>query len=155
MTSECKVRDPVFDKLKDYEEPVVVSYNMKVNFDEDVQYINPLFAEATKRNPFTAATRLYPVEMPYKINEMIVVRLDIPKGYTVDEVPKSTRVKLNENEGMFEYLVSKDADMIQVRSIIRLDKAIFLPEDYQTLRDFFAYIVKKHSEQVVFKKMKS
>jgi len=35
-----------------------------------------------------------------------------------------------------------------------LKKANFVPEDYDTLRDFFAYIVKKQSEQIVFKKKK-
>jgi hypothetical protein len=33
-----------------------------------------------------------------------------------------------------------------------LKKANFKPEDYNSLRDFFAYVVKKQSEQVVFKK---
>jgi hypothetical protein len=93
--------------------------------------------------------------MPYAINEMITVRMDIPKGYKVEEVPKSTRVKLNEDEGMFEYLVSKDESIIQLRTVIKLNKATFLPEDYQTLRDFFGFIVKKHSEQIVLKKIKS
>jgi hypothetical protein len=35
-----------------------------------------------------------------------------------------------------------------------LNKANFQPEDYNTLRDFFAYVVKKQSEQIVFKKKK-
>jgi hypothetical protein len=35
-----------------------------------------------------------------------------------------------------------------------LKKANFNPEDYATLRDFFAYVVKKEAEQIVFKKIK-
>lgn len=69
-------------------------------------------------------------------------------------MPKSARVNLNENEGSFEYLISKSDNIIQLRSTVKLNKANFLTEDYQTLRDFFAYIVKKHSEQIVFKKIK-
>jgi hypothetical protein len=81
--------------------------------------------------------------------------MDIPKGYTVEEVPKSARVKFNEDEGIFEYLIAKDENSIQLRSTVRLHKATFLPEDYHTLREFFGFIVKKHGEQVVLKKIKS
>jgi hypothetical protein len=61
----------------------------------------------------------------------------------------------NEDEGMFEYLFSSDKSMIQVKSLVKLNRATFFPEDYESLREFFAYIVKCHSEQIVLKKKKS
>jgi hypothetical protein len=79
--------------------------------------------------------------------------MEIPKGYKVDEIPKSTRVKLNENDGMFEYLVSASNGRIQLRSKLAMNKATFAPDDYETLREFFGHIVKKHAEQIVFKKI--
>ena len=142
------------DSLKTYDAPVSVKFDFKMSTDEDIIYLNPVFEDAYKENPFKAAERKYPVEMPYKMNESFVLNMDIPKGYRVEEVPKSARVKLNEDEGLFEYLVAKDENTIQLRSTLKLNKATFLPEDYQTLRDFFGYIVKKHSEQIVFKKIK-
>jgi hypothetical protein len=81
--------------------------------------------------------------------------MEIPKGYKVDELPKSTRVKFNEDEGMFEYITASSNGYIQLRTSLKLNKAEFLPEDYQSLRDFYAFIVKKHSEQIVLKKIKS
>ena len=72
----------------------------------------------------------------------------------VDELPKSTKVTFNENEGSFEYLIAKSDDGIQFRSRIQLKKANYKPEDYAGLRDFFAFVVKKQSEQIVFKKKK-
>ena len=80
--------------------------------------------------------------------------MEIPTGYKVDELPKSTRVKLNENEGMFEYIATSDANTIQLRYKLVLNKATFNPEDYATLRDFYGYVVKKQAEQIVFKKIK-
>jgi hypothetical protein len=146
--------NPAIDSIKNYDQPVAVKYDFKFDANDDMIYLNPIFGEAYKENPFKAAERLYPVEMPYAMNETFVFRMDIPKGYTIEEVPKSSRVMLNENEGVFEYLVGKDENSIQLRSTIKLNKATFLPEDYQSLRDFFAYVVKKHSEQIVFKKTK-
>lgn len=113
-----------------------------------------MLSEAIKQNPFTSAERLYPVEMLHKLNEVFSLNMEIPKGYKVDEIPKSTRVKLNDNEGMFEYIINNDGTRIQLRSKIVLEKANFMPDDYETLRNFYAFIVKKHAEQIVFKKIK-
>ena len=142
------------DSLKNPDEKLKIAYDFSFNFTEDIVYFNPLFGEAYKTNPFTAATRNYPVEMPYKTQEVIMVNMEIPKGYTVDEMPKSTRMNYNEGEAKFEYILTKDATNIYLQCILRFDKAIFLPEDYESLREFYGMIVKKQSEQIVFKKTK-
>ena len=80
--------------------------------------------------------------------------MEIPKGYEVEELPKQARVKLNGEEGMFEYLITTKKKSIQMRCILQIEKTFFSSEDYKTLRDFYAYVVKKGSEQIVFKKIK-
>lgn len=55
---------------------------------------------------------------------------------------------------MFEYIISNDGKRIQLRSKIVLEKANFTPDDYENLRNFYGFIVKKHAEQIVFKKIK-
>jgi hypothetical protein len=150
---DVEVSNEEIDSLKIYEAPIAVKYDFTFDAADDVIYINPVFGEALTENPFKALERLYPVEMPYAVNENYVLKMDIPKGYTVEELPKSCRVKFNDDEGVFEYLVGKDENCIQLRSTLKLNKANFLPEDYQGLRDFFGHVVKKHSEQIVFKKI--
>lgn len=97
---------------------------------------------------------MYPVEMPYLTDEVFILKVEIPEGYVVDEMPKSEKVLLNESDGMFEYIFSKNDNEINFRSRLKLDKATFLPDDYEYLRGFYDYIVKKHAEQIVFKKKK-
>ena len=143
------------DSLKNPDEKMKIGYDFSFNLNEDIIYFNPLFGEAYKTNPFTAATRNYPVEMPYKTEEVIIVNMEIPKGYTVDEMPKSARMKYNDDEGMFEYIVSKDANNIYLKCMLKFNKAVFSSEDYEYLREFYGQIVKKQSEQIVFKKIKS
>ena len=141
------------DSLKNPDERLNIGYDFSFNFNEDIVYLNPLFGEAYKSNPFTAATRNYPVEMPYKTEEVIVVNMEIPKGYKIDEMPKSTKMKYNEDEGLFEYIMTKDATNIYLKCVLKFNKAIFSPEDYESLREFYGHIVKKQSEQIVFKKI--
>jgi hypothetical protein len=150
---DVELSNTTIDSLKIPEEPVAIKYDMQINTgDEDLFYFNPLLAEAYKENPFKASERLYPVEMPACTNEIYILNMEIPKGYKVEEMPKSARVMLNNNEGMFEYIIGINGDRIQLRCRTLIKKATFLPEDYATLRDFFAFIVKKEAEQIVFKK---
>jgi len=153
--TEVKIENPEIDSLKNYDEPVTVKYDLKLNLgDDDIIYFNPILNEGIKTNPFKSATRLYPVEMPYKTNQLYSLDMDVPKGYKVDELPKSVRVKLNETDGMFEYLISQDDNNIKLQCRLVLYKTKFPVEDYQNLRDFYTYVIKKQSEQIVFKKIK-
>ena len=144
------------DSLKLLNEPVQVKFDLtfKAFADEDIVYFNPMLDEAIKKNPFTAAERFYPVEMPYKVDDTYSFTMEIPKGYKVDELPKSVRFSLNDDDGMFEYLISANEQYVQMRCRLLLNKANFMNEDYQYLRELYASIVKKESEQIVFKKIK-
>lgn len=145
------------DSLKLPEKPLQIGYDLTIVPDagSDLFYFNPMLSEGYKENPFKAAERLYPVEMPFTMDETYSLTMEIPEGYAVDELPKSNKVLFNSDEGYFEYIIVKGEDNIQMRSRIKLKKAVFRPEDYSTLRDFFAFIVKKHGEQIVFKKKKA
>lgn len=153
-TMDITMQNMLIDSLKKIDDPVTIKYDFSFSTnDEDIIYFNPMMGEAYKDNPFTAAERLFPVEMPYCSNEIYILNMEIPKGYKVDELPKSARVKLNDEDGMFEYIIEQSNGYVRMRCHIVISRATFDPEDYQTLRDFYAFIVSKQAEQVVFKKL--
>lgn len=145
------------DSLGKYDFPVNIHYDFDIMDEkEDIIYLNPLFGEGYKENPFKSAERKYPVEMPYVMDETYNLQLEVPHGYAVDELPKSIILKLNEQgEGLFDYRISQSGDNISLRSRIILKRSYFLPEEYTMLREFFNLIVKKQAEQIVFKKKSS
>ena len=151
---DVEIKNIQIDSLKQLDQPIKIKYdiNLKTAYDEDIIYFNPFIGHSIKENPFKAAERRYPIEMSYPIDDTYELTMDIPNGYEVDEMPKSVKVNLNGTEGFFEYTIQKDDYLIQLRSHVKLNQAIFAPEDYNSLRDFFAMVVKKQSEQVVFKK---
>jgi len=153
--SEIKLDTTVtVDALQQCDTPVTLHYGIRWGIKgESLIYFNPMLNAGIKTNPFEASERSYPVEMPYRKDETYILNMEVPKGYTVEEMPKSARVNLNGGDGSFEYLIGLNGDHIQLKSRIQLKKAIFEPEDYATLRDFYAYIVKKQSEMIVFKKV--
>jgi len=142
------------DSVANIEEPigVYVEFDVKSG-DEDIIYMNPMLMDGIKENPFKSAQRFYPVEMPYAIDETYNMQMEIPKGYVLDELPKQSVVKFNEEgDAVFEYRISSYESNIMFRSRLLVKRTIFLPEEYENLREFFNLVVKKHNEQIVFKK---
>ncbi len=154
LGEEIKVSNAKIDSVGRYEEPLFVTYDIDLfENPEDIIYFNPMFGRELKDNPFKTAQRLYPVEMPYTIDETYNLQLDVPKGYVVDELPKQAVIKFNDQEdAVFEYRLSLSGERISFRSRLIVKKAYFLPEEYEVLREFFALIVKKQNEQIVFKR---
>ncbi len=150
---DIKLNEIKFTNLDSTEKSLAIKYDLNIeNNASDIIYFSPMLKEAITENYFKAPDRYYPVEMPFKLYETYMIKLFIPVGYTVDEIPKSERLNLDNNDGMFEYLVRKNEDDIDIRVILKLNKATFPVEDYETLRTFFDLVVKKEAEQIVFKK---
>jgi len=154
--SDVTISEARIDSLTNYEKPVALHYAVEINADgQDILYVNPTFGEGQKKNPFNAAERFYPVEMPFTMDETFVMNMEVPKGYEIDELPKQMIAKLDEEGAtFFEYRISHSNGFISFRTRVKIARAFFMPEEYQTLREFFNLIVSKHSEQIVFKKKK-
>ncbi len=140
---------------KDLEHPVSLNFKMQIHpSGEEHYYFNPMLNTGLENNPFKSAERNYPVELPYVFDDSYVLNMEIPDGYEVEELPKSVRIKLNDNDGIFEYLIQKNENSIQFKNVLNIKKATFDPQDYNNLRDFYAYILKKQAEPIVFRKIK-
>jgi hypothetical protein len=153
FSMETKLSNTEIEDLDNYESPVKIKYDFEMAPESsDILYINPIFTESVTENPFKSHERLYPVEMPYVINEVYTMNMSVPDGFEVAELPKSAIVNFNETEGQFQYFVQVDNNRIQLRLKLVLAKATFSAEDYNALRDFYDMIVKKQAEQIVLKK---
>lgn len=152
--NETKLENGAIDSINALDKPLVIHYNFKLNpGEENFIYFNPMLNEGIKQNPFKAQQRLYPVEMPYCKDEIYNLRMEIPKGYKIEEIPKSGVLTLNNNEGKFEYLVTQAIDHIEIRCRLKINQTTFSTEDYITLRNFYTDVVRMENEQLVFKKI--
>jgi hypothetical protein len=58
--------------------PVIISCNIEPGKEDNVRYINPMMADGIEENPFKPENRLYPVEMPYAMNNLYLCTLAVP-----------------------------------------------------------------------------
>ena len=154
--NSIKIANEGFDSLEKCELPLIFQCDMAFGniFKTELVYFNPVIGTSLKVNPLIAGDRAMPVEMPYKLDDIYVLSMDIPKGYKVEEIPKSARYNLNENQGFFEYVVQQNPENIQMRIRLKLNKSVFSPDEYSSLREFYSDVIKKENEQFVFIKIK-
>ncbi|HEV2354322.1 MAG TPA: transglutaminase domain-containing protein [Puia sp.] len=151
---DIQVGDGSIDSLDQPEMPVTVRYSFSLRQDsgDSKIYINPFIGSGVHQNPFKAAERKYPIEMPCSTDDLYVFTMQIPDGYSVEELPKSARASLNAQDGTFDYLAGTTSGMVQIRCHLKLNKANFRADEYNSLREFYALVVKKEAETIVLKK---
>jgi hypothetical protein len=153
-TEDVTVKSGTFDSLKNYNDPVAISYDVDIKLKNDeLIYFDPMLAEQIKENPFKAQNRIYPVELPYASNTVYNLNMEIPKGYKIEELPKSQAFSLPDNKAKFQYEIAQVTDHIQLRCRLQLNKTYFDVNDYENIREFFSQIIKKENEQIVFRKI--
>ncbi|PWT72195.1 MAG: hypothetical protein C5B59_16360 [Bacteroidetes bacterium] len=150
------VENQEIDSLENLEQPIKVQFDFNYKpWTSEIVYFSPMVLETSEQNPFVAVQRKYPVELSYPYDKLYVLNMEVPAGYTVDELPKSVKVLFNQNQGFFEYIIEKDNNNnIQLRTHVFLHRTRYEPSEYNALREFFGYVTKKQSEQIVFKKKK-
>jgi hypothetical protein len=144
------------DELDNPDKPLTIHSDLdfRDTISSDIFYLDPVVFSFFKNNEFSATKRKYTIEMPYKMDNIYSVSMDIPKGYMVDEMPHSSRILLNSTEGFFDYIIEKNADNIQLQMRMKLNKTFFTIDEYANLREFFNNVLKKEDEQIVFRKVK-
>jgi Transglutaminase-like superfamily len=120
----------------------------------DLLYMNPMLTFGLQNNPFKALERQYPIDFVYPKESTYQFSLGIPKGYKVLELPKPIRLAWQDGSLKFDYVVEANDQKINIKSKISLKNAIFMPEVYPQLREFYGKITAKHAEQIIFTKIK-
>jgi Domain of Unknown Function with PDB structure (DUF3857) len=115
-------------------------------------YITPMLGEGESNNPFKVSERQYPIDFGVPQEETYIANFSLPAGYVVEEMPKQESILLPNNGGRFLFSCANENGELKITSKITLKKAIYSPEEYQSLREFYNRIVSKHAEQVVLRK---
>jgi hypothetical protein len=142
-------KDKSFEKFKlsfDFEDDVD-------NTKKEAVAIIPFFAEVISENPFKEKDRIYPINLFYPFDKIMLLKIKIPSGFNVSELPKSKSIILPNQAGKFSYIVEQDDSMISIKSQITISRTSFNPNEYESLKAFYDQIILKHAEQIVFKRI--
>jgi len=115
-------------------------------------FINPMLLDRYTENPFKADQRVYPVDFTTAIEKTHIFTLELPDGYSIDQLPKNIKMTLPENTANFQMISSVTENKVQVLFKLNINKPVFYQPEYQNLKLFFDELVKKQSEMLIIKK---
>jgi len=137
------------EKLKEHYD---ISINNYPEVAGDLIYFSPMFYETDSENPFKLEKRDYPVEFDFPLVIAKTVIIQIPSDFTIDAIPQSIILSLNNKAAKFTYTVEKIENSIQVSSQFNLNQTQFLPEEYPDLKEFYGQVIAKQNEKIVLKR---
>jgi len=113
---------------------------------------SPFLYDALEKNIYSLEERKYPVNYNYPVSEKYAYNYQIPEGYTVESIPPSASVKMNDNSVNAAFAVQQTGRTINVQYIFKVNKIIFLPAEYSELKALYDQIVKIQTGQIILKK---
>ena len=114
---------------------------------------NPVFIDRTEENPFKLEKRMYPVDFTTRRSRMSIFNLIIPEGYTVEQLPESLSVVMQNKTATYQYQAQQVGQNIQVMIKFEIGKPVFIESEYEELKMFFNLMVQKEQEHIILKKI--
>lgn len=151
--NNIEVGDYVRTNELDLSKPVMETYSFKYN--KDVEFINnkiyisPMLFLADKENPFKQEVREYPVDFGYPFESKIYINLEIPEGYKVEFLPKSSNTLTGDNIGAFSFVIANTDNKIQIIVTKNINTAIVSADFYNVLKEFYQNIIDKQNEKII------
>ena len=113
---------------------------------------SPLFYEKINASPFKLEERKFPVDFNYTRTDKMIYRIELPEGYGVEAIPESMNLQSPDKSLRFLYSATMIGNILNLNVVLQIKKPLFLPAEYQIIREFFAAMVSKEAEMVTVTK---
>jgi hypothetical protein len=108
---------------------------------------NPLLFLFEEKNPFAVEKRIHPIEFGTPFNHISRIKIKIPKGYKVENMPKDRKV-MAENSGDLMYTFTTDGEYLQAFSIFKIKRSNYLAEEYEQLKELWQHKIDAEGQLV-------
>ncbi len=146
-----EVRVVKVDNLADMSQPLKVTYEIKgaVGSPTGKRLLVPanLF-ETNSKTQFTAAKRDLPVDMHYASATQDAVRFKLPADLVIESAPGETKELFKNNASYNTSVKSTPTSITLYRNMVN-GRAIYGPDEYPGLREFYGKLEAKDQESLV------
>lgn len=144
------------ENLNDINKPLTIHVDFKqpgqVNVTPDLIYVTPVLFQLWKDQPLKSDERHLPLDFVYPIDHQYILRLNVPKGFAVEEQPKAALMRLSESGGEYRRIIQAVDSTITVNNRFTLKKARFAPRFYPEVREMMDRMISGQNDQIVFKR---
>lgn len=151
------VRNMSIENLGEHEKPLTETMEIEFNRDDLANvnrvYFNPFVVGRWTTNPFKLKERNFPVDFGTPQEETVLVVVEYPPGFTLDEMPKDIAMALPNKGGRFTFSCGNIGNKLNITYTLSLSKAIYEAQEYPYLKELFARIVQiRQTDLVLIKK---
>ena len=115
-------------------------------------YINPLLFFTQEHSPFKQEEREYPIDYGFPFVEKYNISIDIPQGYIIETLPKSTQLNMENEIGGFKFITNTNGNKIQLTVSHQINTPIVSSEHYSMLKEYYQGMIAKETEKIILKK---
>lgn len=142
---------------KDFQLPIIETCSFTgtnlCEFIGERMYINPMLFFTKGQSPFKQETREYPIDYGYPFLDKYNINIDIPEGYVVETLPKSSQLDMEDNIGSFKYISNASGNKIQLSISHQINTPIVSADYYSMLKEYYQGMIAKETEKIVLKKV--
>jgi hypothetical protein len=151
-----KIHSVKVDDLDSVNTYLSETYNIDIPLPKynsaDKLTFNPYLINAITENPFKTAERIYPIDCGIPSEIRLLLNLNIPANYQVQNLPKNISLVLPDNGGSFSASYGYTDNMLNLSQTIRLNKPVYSPDEYLDLRELFNKIIQVQKEDIILKR---
>ena len=140
------------DRYSDVIEKCKVKIVSGVEIAGDEIIFSPDLTLVRTQNPFISKERTFPVDFGCPSTAKCSLTVKIPQGYFVIEKPGDISFNLGNEDGNFVFNCIQNGNELVINYILNINKNVFQPSEYNSLRSFYTKILKKQAELIVLKK---
>jgi hypothetical protein len=149
------------DSLKNEEKADPLKFSQTFSFVAAPQNIGGYYAlkynlmDELAENPFTTNVRFTDIDFANRREFVQNLLITLPKGFTVDELPKDTQIGLPGNAIVGTRRIKKtDDNHLQVSLTMKVNQTSYDSNDYGALKQVFSKLVDAFNEPILIKESK-
>ena len=119
---------------------------------DEFLYVNATIVPFMSTNRLNAQSRTLPIEFSYPMVYSIRCSLELPEGYTVEEMPKNINILAYEKGASCKYIAQAVGKYIQFRFQYSIERIVYLPSEFENLNSFLGMVADLSNSQFVIRK---
>jgi hypothetical protein len=158
LVDEGEVSDIVVETPEKWQEQAIKgSFNLQTEAFSSSSgnriYLSPALDLSKMEHPFKNPERKFHVNFNHPQSQNLNYTFKIPAGYKVETMPKATKLSFGENDILFQYMISSNAEELKVNIRFNIQQPLILNEQYADLQQFYQNMLSKLAEQAVLVKI--
>jgi transglutaminase-like putative cysteine protease len=154
--TRIKILEHNISNLDSVENTLVEKYEIEFTVNDGANnnqfYFSPFFINTISKNPFNLNERTYPVDLGAASDERIIINVTLPEKYQLMEKPKDMAIALPNAGGKYLLQTGLQDDTISMSQILQFNNAIYQPEEYLFLKEFYSKIIQNQKTEFLLKK---